>query len=51
MEMLDIFALFGLEWAYDWAEDRYGRTAALVVTSGLALALIAALIAVLIALI
>jgi Na+/proline symporter len=28
MDMLDVFAVFGLEWVTDKIEDRYGRTVA-----------------------
>ena len=33
MDMLDVFAIFGLDWVYDKVEDRYGRAAASVVIS------------------
>lgn len=47
--MLDIFALFGLEWVYDRVEDRFGRGAAWFVTIALALAVLGIAAAVLIA--
>jgi hypothetical protein len=47
--MLDVFALSGLEWVFDKVVYRYGRVAAWVVTSALAVAILAIVIAVLIA--
>jgi hypothetical protein len=49
VDMLDILALTGLEWLYDRIEDRYGRRAAWLVTSALALAIIGVLVWILIA--
>jgi hypothetical protein len=37
--MLDVFAIFGLDWIYDKVEDRYGRAAAWIVTATLAVAI------------
>jgi hypothetical protein len=51
MDLLDILSLMGLEWLSDAVERRYGRTASLLVTCGVALAIVAALVALLIALI
>jgi hypothetical protein len=47
MDMLDIFALSGLEWVYDKVERRYGRPAAWFVTIMLTVGLVAAVIAIL----
>src|SRR5260221_14703996 len=49
VDMLDIFALSGLEWVYDRVEDRFGRVAAWFVTMTLALAVLGIAAAVLIA--
>jgi Na+/melibiose symporter-like transporter len=49
MEMLDILALTGLDRLYDRVEDRYGRTAAWLLTSATALALIGIIVWVLFA--
>jgi hypothetical protein len=49
MEMLDILALTGLDRLYDRVEGRYGRTAAWLVTSATALALIGIIVWVLFA--
>jgi hypothetical protein len=48
--MLDIFAVSGLEWVYDKVEDRYGRAAALLVTTALAFAILGAALALILAL-
>jgi hypothetical protein len=42
--MLDILAVWGLGWLYDWVEDRYGRPSALLVTWLTALTLLAVII-------
>jgi hypothetical protein len=44
MDMLDIVALLGLEWVFDKVEDRYGRAAAWIVTTGLAVAFLGAIV-------
>jgi len=49
--MLDVVALSGLEWVYDKVEDRYGRAAAWVVTTTLALTILGTAVAVFIAVI
>jgi Na+/melibiose symporter-like transporter len=42
--MLDIFALFGLEWLSDKVEDRYGRRAAWVFALTSTLAVVGVLV-------
>ena len=49
MDMLDVVALCGLEWAYDKVEERYGTAAAWVVTIAVAALMGGALIAVILA--
>ena len=44
MDMADILALIGLEWLYDVVEARWGRGAAALVTIGLAIVFIGALV-------
>lgn len=44
MDLADIMALMGLEWVYDVVEDRWGRTAAALVTISLAITIIGILI-------
>jgi TRAP-type mannitol/chloroaromatic compound transport system permease small subunit len=48
MDMLDIVALCGLERVYDKTEDRFGRLAAWLVTTALAVSILAAIVAILI---
>ena len=45
MDMLDIFALSGLEWVHDKVEDRFGRAAAWLVTTALIAAILGAVVA------
>ena len=47
MDMLDIFALSGLEWVYDKVQERFGRAAAFLVTGALMAAILGAIITVL----
>ncbi|HVE00677.1 MAG TPA: hypothetical protein VNB78_03160 [Sphingomicrobium sp.] len=44
--MLDVFAVFGLEWVTDKIEDRYGRTVAWWLTLVMCLSFLAAVAAV-----
>jgi|tagenome__1003787_1003787.scaffolds.fasta_scaffold20962538_3 hypothetical protein len=49
LETSDQLVLWGFERLFNWIEDRYGRLAAWLVTSALALGIVAAVFAILIA--